>query len=211
MKGGVSGGTIWTSLALSGFADDLMTAESRELVKSAQGCYKLCKTKGPDTSDTVLVAAPASERLRVAALPVPRPGLSVGGSRRRRGRDLHRPLVPRRDRVLDRPSQVPRYDKVAKTWVAPFVMAAVNAPVVSRSMELLGRSGTGYDEVSGTVNHDSTFTLETRSGHGRWRGRVVRDVGRPRRGRRAHGLSADTLLIEEGAPGARPGAQPRGT
>ena len=100
--GGISGGTIYTGLALLGYADELMTEEAKGLVAEtlAKGSYPLNDVCGPETRDT---------------------------------------------------AKIVEYDDARKLWVGPFVMAAANAPVVRRSMELLGRDVIPYEENSGNV------------------------------------------------------------
>ena len=100
--GGISGGTIYTGLALLGYADELMTEEAKGLVAEtlAKGSYPLNDVCGPETRDTI-----------------PYPG----------------------------------YDELRKLWMGPFVMAAANAPVVRRSMELLDRDVIPYEENCGNV------------------------------------------------------------
>ena len=100
--GGISGGTIYTGLALLGYADELMTEEAKGLVAEtlAKGSYPLNDVCGPETRDT---------------------------------------------------AKIVEYDDTRKLWVGPFVMAAANAPVVRRSMELLGRDVIPYEENSGNV------------------------------------------------------------
>ena len=100
--GGISGGTIYTGLALLGYADELMTEEAKELVAEtlAKGSYPLNDVCGPETRDT---------------------------------------------------AKIVEYDELRKLWIGPFVMAAANAPVVRRSMELLGRDVIPYEENSGNV------------------------------------------------------------
>ena len=48
-------------------------------------------------------------------------------------------------------AKIVEYDEDRKLWIGPFVMAAANAPVVRRSMELLGRDVIPYEENSGNV------------------------------------------------------------
>ena len=100
--GGISGGTIYTGLALLGYADELMTEEAKGLVEEtlAKGSYPLNDVCGPETRDT---------------------------------------------------AKIVEYDELRKLWMGPFVMAAANAPVVRRSMELLGRDVIPYEENSGNV------------------------------------------------------------
>lgn len=99
-KGGISGGTIYTELALLGYADELMTQGAKDLVAATmkKGSYPLNDVCGPETRDT---------------------------------------------------TSYPAYDDNRKVWTSPFIMAAANAPVVRRSMELLGRDVLPYEENAG--------------------------------------------------------------
>lgn len=52
---------------------------------------------------------------------------------------------------------IPEWDAVAETWVVPFLMAGVNAPVVRRTMALLGRPYAAYSEVSAASSRVSAW------------------------------------------------------
>ena len=97
-EGGIGGGTIYTGLALLGYADELMTEEAKGLV---------------------------AETWRRAA------------------------THERHVRAGDERYGVSWYDELRRGW-APLCGGA-NAPVVRRSMELLGRDVIPYEENSGNV------------------------------------------------------------
>ena len=52
-SGGASGGSIYTGLALFGFADELFDDDARRLVAETSGKYPLSDVCGPDATDTV--------------------------------------------------------------------------------------------------------------------------------------------------------------
>lgn len=107
-KGGASGGSIHTGLALFGYdyagGQDAAAAAAIAAVK---GKYPLNDVCGPDAADTVLF---------------------------------------------------PEYDAVAESYVVPFIMATVNAPVVRKTMALLGRPYSAYSEVTASPSARSAWT-----------------------------------------------------
>ena len=82
--GGISGGTIYTGLALLGYADELMTEEAKGLVAEtlAKGSYPLNDVCGPETRDTAKI-------VEYDELKAVDGALCDGGGQRARGSKVH--------------------------------------------------------------------------------------------------------------------------
>ncbi|KAH8064742.1 oxidoreductase [Aureococcus anophagefferens] len=82
-SGGASGGSIYTGLALFGFADELFDDDARRLVAETSGKYPLSDVCGPDATDTEIygdyvpydeVEAYAGSRVGAYRYVLPKPG-----------------------------------------------------------------------------------------------------------------------------------------